>query len=348
LPPASTIGGSVDVREANSYDFVRFCAASAVLFSHHFDLAGFGEPRVPGFGEDFGEVAVEVFFCLSGFLICRSLQKQPPWSRFVAARLLRVFPTLALVLVVSSAATFIWYRNAAHLNAHVLYVIDNLLMFARGVTFTIPGVFANAADPDVNNPIWTLPYELWCYVLLASAFAFGARRSLVLVVAAAIVLMLCWTFNERIDIDFGPLEDFEVFRLGSYFISGAVLAAVWPSIGRYAIALGFAGLIASVAARNLLPIDTPLTSLSLATCVIGLGSSGAMAWFGKGGDASYGMYVFAWPIQQFALLLIASFWLSLAVAFVVATAIGYACWHGYERRLMEVSRRLGRSVSAPA
>ena len=73
-----------NARAANSYDFVRFCAASAVLFSHHFDLSGFPEPQVPGFGEDFGEVAVEVFFCLSGFLICRSLQKSTGWTRFAA------------------------------------------------------------------------------------------------------------------------------------------------------------------------------------------------------------------------------------------------------------------------
>jgi peptidoglycan/LPS O-acetylase OafA/YrhL len=67
--------GSVGSRAANSYDFVRFCAASAVFFSHHFDLAGFAEPQVPGFGEDFGELGVEIFFCLSGFLICLSLQR---------------------------------------------------------------------------------------------------------------------------------------------------------------------------------------------------------------------------------------------------------------------------------
>jgi peptidoglycan/LPS O-acetylase OafA/YrhL len=52
----------VDSRRENSYDFVRFCAASAVLFSHHFDLAGRPEPPVPGYGEDFGELAVEIFF----------------------------------------------------------------------------------------------------------------------------------------------------------------------------------------------------------------------------------------------------------------------------------------------
>ena len=59
----------MEPRASNSYDFVRFSAASAVLFSHHFALLKIPEPPVPGYGEDFGKLAVEVFFCLSGFLI---------------------------------------------------------------------------------------------------------------------------------------------------------------------------------------------------------------------------------------------------------------------------------------
>ena len=141
----------MDSRRENSYDFVRFCAASAVLFSHHFDLAGRPEPPVPGYGEDFGELAVEVFFCLSGFLICRSLQKSTSWARFVAARFLRIFPNLAFVLVATSAATFFWYGNYSHLWSHAEYVAENLQMFLRGVTYAIPGVFTDTVRPAINE-----------------------------------------------------------------------------------------------------------------------------------------------------------------------------------------------------
>ncbi len=342
--------GSVDSRAGNSYDFVRFCAASAVLFSHHFALSGLSEPQVPGFGEDFGEVGVEVFFCLSGFLICRSLQRSPGWARFAAARVLRIFPNLAFVLVMSSLVTFVWYRNTSNLWPHITYVADNLLMFVKGVTFVVPGVFTDALRPDVNNPLWTLPYELWCYVMLALMFVFGARWSAVLVVVSALILTTAWAAEPFIDdFDVGPLDSFEIFRLGSYFMSGAVLAVAWPWIGRHAIAIGAAGLIASLVARSLLPIDTALHSLALAACVIGLGASRAMAWFSRGGDASYGMYVFAWPVQQFVLLLVAPFWLSLTVAFLVTSAIGYATWHAFEKRLLSYPRRLtGRLDSATA
>ena len=334
-------GGSVDTRAANSYDFVRFCAASAVLFSHHFDLSGLPEPQVPGFREDFGEVAVEVFFCLSGFLICRSLQKSPSWTQFVAARVLRIYPTLAFALIASSAATFIWYRNSPNLAAHAAYVGDNLLLFANGVTQTIPGVFTDATRQDINDPLWTLPYELWCYAALALLFVFGVRRSAAGIVTVTLLVTTAWAAEPWLDdFDLGPLESFEVFRLGSYFMSGAMLAVLWRWIGGHAVALGATGLITALALRNLLPIDTVFHSLALAATVVGLGSSGLMAWFSRGGDASYGMYVFAWPVQQFVLLLVAPFWLSLTVAFLATAALGYATWHAYERRLMAYPKRL--------
>jgi len=335
-------------RATNSYDFVRFGAASAVLFSHHFDLSGFPEPEVPGFGEDFGEVAVEVFFCLSGFLICRSLQKSTGWTRFVAARFLRIFPNLAFVLVVSSAVTFFWYRNYSNLSAHVGYVADNLLLLRNGISEVIPGVFTDALRRDINDPLWTLPYELWLYVGLAVMFVFGVRRSAACIVVATLLVNAAWAAEPLIDdFDLGPLESFELFRLGSYFMSGALLAVVWRWIGGHAVAIGAVGLVAALVVRNLLPIDTVLHSLALAACVVGLGSSSAMAWFSKGGDASYGMYVFAWPVQQFVLLAIASFWLSLLVAFLVTAAIGYATWHAFEKRAMAYPRRFARHQGCP-
>ena len=228
----------MDSRRENSYDFVRFCAASAVLFSHHFDLAGRPEPPVPGYGEDFGELAVEIFFCLSGFLICRSLQKSTSWARFVAARFLRIFPNLAFVLVATSAVTFFWYGNYSHLWSHAEYVTENLLMFLRGVTYVIPGVFADTVRPAVNEPLWSLPYELWLYAVLALMFFLGGRWISTGIVLGALLLGIAWSATPILgEFEIGHLESLELFRLGSFFLSGAVLAVLWPYIGRHALAV---------------------------------------------------------------------------------------------------------------
>ena len=81
------------MHRSNSYDLFRFFAAAAVLFSHHFLLfAELPEPAVPLYGLDFGKLGVAIFFTLSGFLICRSLDRSTDIASFAAARLLRIFP----------------------------------------------------------------------------------------------------------------------------------------------------------------------------------------------------------------------------------------------------------------
>jgi peptidoglycan/LPS O-acetylase OafA/YrhL len=344
---------TIDRRGSNSYDFVRFCAAAAVLFSHHFDLVGMDEPLVPGLGEDFGQVAVEVFFCLSGFLLTLSLQKSRGFAFFAFARVMRITPNLVFALVAGSLVTLAWYRNLPHLWDHVAYVRDNMLMFVEGVRFGIAGVFTDTVRAAVNEPIWTLPYEVWCYVVLTALFAAGARLSSALVVVAALVASLFWGLVDLDGVDLGPLEGFDFARLASYFLAGAAVAVVWPWMKRHAVAYGGVALVALVAVRSLIPIDTLLSSLALAVATIGLGSSRALAWFARGGDASYGIYVFAWPIQQFSLLLIASFWGSMLAAFVVTAALGYATWHGFEKRAIALphrwaKRRRARPMAAAA
>ncbi len=337
------------LRASNSYDFVRFCAASAVLFSHHFDLSGFREPKAPGFRGELGELGLAIFFCLSGFLICLSLQRSADLKRFALARVLRIYPNLLFVLVVTSALTFFWFGNDTHLGAHIRYVADNLLMFLQDATRTIPGVFEQSARRAVNEPLWSLPYELWLYVVLALLIVSTGRAWRVATVAAALVAGAAWSAGDALgDGKIGPLELTELARLGSFFLSGAMLAIVWPRIERYAIAVGFAGVAASALLNHFVAIDTIFSALALAAAVVGLGSARTMAWFAKGGDPSYGMYVFGWPVTQVTVPLVGSFWPAMAIAFAITTAIGYATWHAFEQRAMAYARRKPRREEAPA
>jgi peptidoglycan/LPS O-acetylase OafA/YrhL len=336
----------MEPRSENSYDFVRFCAASAVLFSHHFALSRIPEPPVPGYGEDFGKLAVEVFFCLSGFLISRSLQKSTNWAQFASARFLRILPNLTFSLTVTSVATLLWYGNYVHIWKHATFVIRNLLMFFLGVTYTIPGVFEDAkGGPAINGPLWSLPYEVWLYVLLYLCFILGGRRSAFLIIFGALSLGIVWSVTPVVGgFSLGIFDSFQFSRLGSFFLSGAVLAVCWPHIMNRGVEVGAIALLAIIVVRNVLPSATILHSMALSATVIGLGSSRAMAWFSKGGDASYGMYIFAWPLQQFSLLLMNSFWLSMLAAFLVTTALGYVTWHAFEKRAMSSRKRFARGI----
>lgn len=325
----------------NSFDFVRFCAATMVLFSHQFDLAGFPEPQVPFYGEDFGQLAVSVFFCLSGFLIAQSLERSNDAARFIAARCLRIFPNLAFVLIVTSSVALVAYGNYTHLWQHVSYVLRNLTMFVGGTVFVIPGVLGDALRHSLNDPLWTLPYELWMYLILFAVCSRAARWSRIGILVLGIGLAVL-RLTDTDDLMVGPLDVDDFVNLGSYFFAGAVLSLGWRFCARRALALGMGGLLVLVFA--VWSELTVLRPIALAACIVGFGSSRAMSWFARGGDASYGIYVFGWPVQQSALHLIGSFWGSFAVAVAVTIAIGYATWHGFERLALSYRDRLASTI----
>ena len=68
------------------------------------------------------------------------------------------------------------------------------------------------------------------------------------------------------------------------------------------------------------------------------------------GDPSYGIYIYAYPIQQlFAHLRLApNEWVLFAEATVVSVVVGYLSWHLVEKRALEFARRRLRRRAAPA
>jgi peptidoglycan/LPS O-acetylase OafA/YrhL len=331
-------------RTSNSYDFIRFVAATMVLFSHHFamfpgvqdasgKMVGFAEPLVPGFGEKFGAVAVYIFFSLSGFLIYRSLEKNSDWWRFVSARFLRVMPNLTLALILTSLITLVWFDNFQNIISHIVYFVRSLFLVVAGPAFNVPGVFETMPLPAINGPLWSLRYEIHLYLILFLIVTFAGRyRGWVLAVCLPLLVYFWATeTGQRHILTFVP---YEYSRLGQIFLSGALLGYLWKYWQNYAIPLGVAGLLLCFALEALVPFNSFLNALALGLAVIGLGSSSLMSWFSKGGDGSYGMYIYAWPIQQFSILLIPAFWPSMLVAFLATVAVGYTTWHLFEKRCM--------------
>jgi len=272
--------------------------------------------------------------------------KSIDWADFLSARFLRIFPNLAFSLTATSLATLFWYHNYSHLWKHIKFIVGNLLMFFRGVTYIIPGVFQDAkASPTINGSLWSLPFELWLYIFLLLFFILGRRHSGLVVMFSTLVASVVWAALSAFDSKVvSPFDSYPIWRLGSFFFSGSWVAISWQYIEKHAVFVGAAALLPLILLRNLVPIETLFHPLALATVVIGLGSSKSMAWFSRGGDASYGMYIFAWPIQQFALLLIDSFWLSMLAAFIATTVLGYGTWHTFEKRAMSMRKLLGNRL----
>lgn len=286
----------------NNLDFIRFCAAVMVIFSHAFPISlGFGKgdylSALTGGQIDFGGVAVSIFFFYGGFLICKSAYRLQTAGKYFRARVIRIFPPVIMVTVllavvvgpvISRLSVGEYFSNAQTYK----YLLNSVLVLIHD----LPGVFeGNIYGRTVNGPLWTMPVEFLGYILCFLMMKMGMLQS----------KCLKWILPIFVSVHIS------VF----YFFSpqDMVLLAWRPT------ALFFSGMLYYVC-RDKIKISGKMAWLSLALWVLSfcvgianitiilfwpyvlmyLGYATKIKFenFAKYGEVSYGIYLCGWPIQQ--------------------------------------------------
>jgi len=332
---------------ANNFDFLRFVAASLVLYSHCFALTGMGgaEPLVRlTMGEyAFGGLAVRVFFVISGYLVMQSWLRRPRIIVFAGARCLRIFPGLALALAYSVAVgaiatTLSFSEYWSHTQTHE-YFWHNLTLQTE---FFLPGVFEhNLAPRAVNGSLWSLYYELRAYVVVLALGVAGLffRRwigAVAWIAAASLIVM--WPQAWGIVV----ADDWPVINVFACFIVAALVALV-PQLQR---SLGWIALVSVIAVPLAFRFggrDVAIDALLVSgTLWFARRRLPGVAAFGRFGDFSYGVFLFAFPTQQLIAWLTATHepYLMLAIAFPATVALAALSWHLVERPCLALKRHL--------
>ena len=157
----------------NNFNLLRMIAAIAVLVSHAYPIAlgaGATEPLFSTLQMSLGTLAVLTFFAISGFFISQSFDRRRGVIDFCVARILRIYPGLLVVLVLTvlvigpAFTTFAQTSYFLH-PATYMYVPRNLSL--RWLQYDLPGVFRNNPyGPPINGSLWSLFYEVTCYCLV--------------------------------------------------------------------------------------------------------------------------------------------------------------------------------------
>src|SRR5690606_17754997 len=90
----------------NNLNLIRMIAATGVLISHAWPVTTGDVKDQPlasllG-GIDLGMICVYIFFAISGYLIAQSYDRDPKLTHFWTARVLRIFPALLVVLLLTA------------------------------------------------------------------------------------------------------------------------------------------------------------------------------------------------------------------------------------------------------
>ncbi|MEC1524807.1 acyltransferase [Neobacillus niacini] len=320
----------------NNFDIIRFIAASLVVFSHSFPLSlASGNKFEPLYflsdGQSaLGRVAVFVFFVTSGFLITQSYDRSKNLAKFLRARILRIFPALIVVVILTTFVlgpllTTLTIREYFTNQQTYSYLPTMFLL----IKYHLPGVFEdNIYGGAINGSLWTLKFEFFFYLVVATLGYFKLLKKEIIFLIFLSTLILSFT-----NITLGE-KYIEMFL---YFSAGMVLYLY----------------------RDFVKLDMRIVNIFLFILFISIFLGGFEKAFGifgsylimilafsqkfkfpnfsKHGDFSYGIYIYAFPIQQ---LITYSFGhtmnpiLNFLIAFPITLVFAVLSWRLIEKRAL--------------
>jgi len=328
----------------NNFDALRLLAAFSVLISHQYALSGLSEPVVFG-STSLGHFGVLIFFSISGFLVSKSWRQDPHLGRFLAKRFLRIWPGLAMFTVLAACvvgpmvSTLPWRDYFSHAEFYEFFKTLKLFTIRQ----FLPGVFESNVWPGaVNGSLWTIPIEVRCYLTLALIGVVGLMRAPHAIALGAGALAI---YHFLV----APNPANHQFHFGLYFFVGVcceLFKTHWQDrvVPSTAVICALAGALFLLDARPLVPLLL-VTYLSI---VIGSRSTPLLRRAGRFGDISYGVYVYAFGVQQTVMWLLGKdfpFLAGLLMTAVITAVCALLSWHLVESPALRLKPRLGTDRS---
>jgi peptidoglycan/LPS O-acetylase OafA/YrhL len=308
---------------------------------------------VTGGFDTLGGLGVAIFFVMSGFLITESWKRDPRPGAFFKKRLLRIVPALfAAILFVAFGLGLLdsALGPSRYLSEPATWDYLWSLSIFR-MRYFLPGVFESNPFPRaVNGSLWTIPFEAGCYVAVGVLGWLGLfpRRLLVLLVLVGLILV-DWRPAGGLGMPLSGAWTRSFARYASYFFAGALLYLMprrvirSPAVGLVAVLVLLCFLRTSLA--------QPIGRLSIPILVLFAAwvPAPVLQGFGRFGDFSYGMYLYAFPIQQWLVEAVPAARLPgglFALSFPATLAVAGVSWHFLEAPALRLKARTARPSPA--
>jgi peptidoglycan/LPS O-acetylase OafA/YrhL len=306
-----------------------------------------------------GGMAVDGFFLLSGYLIVRSWAHSRGIGSYLQSRFLRIVPGFVLAFMVSTVVAGACAPGVPHLFATMMHFkaierwLVSLLLLDSPI---MPPVFPGLARSDPNGSMWTIPYEMRCYLLVALVGSFGLLRKrwawLVLTGAAFAGFLVIGT---RLDPRFGFWcwgvligKPSVTFRLFSAFAIGGCFYLFREEIPLQRWAVVIAGILLPVALWCFPAPEMFLILLGGYLLFYVERHVSYPEWLRRLPDVSYGVYLYGWPVESLWLWHWrgSPLWVAILGSCLVSLVLGWLSWHFVERPMLALKR--SRSATLPA
>jgi peptidoglycan/LPS O-acetylase OafA/YrhL len=320
----SKAGGGMPT--SNNFTLVRLTLAILVLFSHSYALVGRIEPMF--LSRSLGNFAVHCFFAISGYLIAGSFISSASISNFILKRSLRILPALI-----------------------VAYYFSKLAIYYCG------GYVTNPVPHLSNGSLWTLSWESLMYTGIAVAGALQMLRPGPLAALYSSALLLFFVHMQEKSPAVQVIAPLALLFLGGAFLrvhNDALNIQRYGTVALISLFVLFAPGVSEYiyAALKLIPfawgpnVSYPYVRLIAYLIALPVAMIFLCQYFFVSlpfkNDYSYGLYVFAWPIQQCIVYGANQYGYSLGPKSLFLTSgaltmlAAVACWHLLEQPAMRL------------
>lgn len=348
----------------NNLDFIRFFLAIVVLFSHCYVLYYGTEETVEPLWvwsqrqSSLGSVAVNFFFMISGFLILQSWTKSNDIEDFLKKRAFRIFPGFIIasamcLLVFAPLGTADFYMPFGYWKLYyegvsISAFFKNILLLQEP---SVPWTLKNVPITDsINAPLWTIRYEFICYLVVPILAFLGMYKNKLFMVALCVLSLVLYILQDYYMIYYFNWKEFPVIgkpdffpRFFTYFFAGMCyfnFKDVLPR-SRRLFALSLIGVFVGVFFFKGLDIVLPLFG-TYALFYVSFSQTITFKNFTKAGDFSYGIYVYAWPVQQLVIVYFEKY-LNLSLMFILSVMftipLAWASWHFVEKPFLNFKKK---------
>jgi peptidoglycan/LPS O-acetylase OafA/YrhL len=356
---AATVGDDPRGHPENSFGAIRLLAALSIFWFHQIAILGHGSVLIPGTRETLtlGDGGLIAFFALSGYLLTRSLQRDPSPRRYVRSRLLRFYPGLLVCLgvtfMVGMMVTQVGVTDYLGDWSSYQYLLGNATIFVSHTQLDLPGVFTTSVWPVVNAPLYPLRYGVVfaAALLVLWTMPIGRRPRVAVMVAVAlgtIAVGVLHAFAASPD-RFIAWDWSNAIKFGVPFALGAAVATAGLLRRRFRLVLVS---IAIAAAATLqwgslaFQANRTLAATVIALGVLALGHSRLPRRLlpTPFGDLSYGIVLYGFLIQELVLTQAVGLGdVGIAIAaFVLTICAAAASWRYVERPALARKTRLSR------